>query len=327
MSDRPRSSEVPSEPAPASHIEEAHLEESSDFGRWLTRDLRAKGTPSQLPPPERPSQLPSVVVAAPEEPALASWLLSGLKPRGSVPPDVAVAPQRGIATSALAAQAQTPAAAPVEALLIPVDLEAGDAGSLPPPDSLMPHAVSEAPRAASGGTLALQDALDADDLAVLPSRRRAGGQRRWRQVAVAALLLGILGALFWRGTGAQVEAARADAAANIPQPAEPLPPPPPAQEESAAPAEEPEPAPAHHASGAPAPGEPDLPELPGRAGRRAGDAIARFADLPPPTLSKLAREERQKIREREARARARKAAGSAVPAAARPESPDRSPQP
>jgi hypothetical protein len=68
-----------------------------------------------------------------------------------------------------------------------------------------------------------------------------------------------------------------------------------------------------HASGTAAPSEPGVPDLPGHAGRRAGDAIARFADLPSPTLSKLAREERQKIRERETRARARKAVGSATP--------------
>jgi len=137
-------------------------------------------------------------------------------------------------------------------------------------------------------------------------------------VAVAALLLGTLSVLFWRGTGSQVEGARADAAASAPQAAEPLPPPPPAQEDIAAPPEEPEPAPVHPASGAAAPSEPDLPDLPGRAGRRAGDAIARFADLPPPTLSKLAREERQKIREREARVRTRKAASSHPPEAPAP---------
>jgi len=318
MSDRPRLSEVPSEPAPASHIEE-----SSDFGRWLTRDLRTKGTPSQAPPsqappPPEPSQLSSIVVAAPEEPDLASWLLTGLKPRGSVPPDVALVAQGGMVG---ADDAPTPQAGPVDALFIPVDVEAAAAGRLSPPDSLMPHVVSERPRAGeSGALLALSDdALDADDLAVLPSRKRASGQRRWRHVAVAALLLGTLGVLFWRGTGSQVEAARADAAASAPQAAEPLPPPPPAQEDIVALPEEPEPAPVHHASGSAAPSEPDdLSDLPGRAGRRAGDAIARFADLPPPTLSKLAREERQKIREREARARTRKTANRAAPEASTP---------
>ena len=147
MSDRPRSSEVPSEPAPASHIEE-----TSDFGRWLTRDLRTKGTPSQPPPSEwppveRPGEPPSVVIAAPEEPALASWLLSGLKPRASVPPEVAIVSPRASATHALPDEAPTPEAAPAAALLIPVDVEAGESGSLPAPDSLMPHAVSEPPRA------------------------------------------------------------------------------------------------------------------------------------------------------------------------------------
>ncbi|HEU4583306.1 MAG TPA: hypothetical protein VFS67_33845 [Polyangiaceae bacterium] len=315
LSDRPRSSEVPSEPAPASHIEE-----TSDFGRWLTRDLRTKGTPSLLPselPPEllppsageRPA--PSVVVAAPEEPPLASWLLSGLKPRGSVPPERAsVSPAEG-ATNALS-EAQTPQAAPAAAPLIPTQPEVGEAAN-PSADSLMPHAVSEPPRAyGAGAALAPSgDALDEDDLAVLPSRRRARGQRRWRPAALAALLLGSLALLLWRRTGSQLETARADAAASAPAAAEALPPPPPAQEEVVPPREEPEAAPAPRASGAPTPAGPDLPEppdLPGRAGRRAGDAIARFADLPPPTLSKLAREERQKIREREARARAAKAA-------------------
>ncbi len=248
--------------------------------------------------------MPSIVVAAPEEPALASWLLTGLKPRGSVPPDVAVVLQGGMD------------APPAAEFLIPAAVEAGVEGSLPPPDSLMPHAVSEPPRAAGAALALAVDGLDADDLAVLPSRRRAGGQPRWRQVAVAALLLGALAVLFWRGRGSQLESAHADAAANAPQPAEPLPPPPPAQEDIAAPPEEPEPAaPQRHASGAAASSEPELPDLPGRAGRRAGDAIARFADLPPPTLSKLAREERQKIREREARARNRKGASGSTPEA------------
>jgi hypothetical protein len=251
--------------------------------------------------------VPSIVVAAPEEPALASWLLSGLRPRGSVPPEVAVVPEGGMA------------AAPAAELLIPVEIEAGAAGSLPPPDSLMPHAVSEPPRAAGAALALAADGLDADDLAVLPSRGRAGGQRRWRHVAVAALLLATLGVLFRRGTGSQVESAHADAAANAPQAAEPLPPPPPSREDITVPPEEPEPAaPQRHASGAPASSEPELPDVPGRAGRRAGDAIARFADLPPPTLSKLAREERQKIREREARARTRKAASSTTPEASTP---------
>jgi hypothetical protein len=51
----------------------------------------------------------------------------------------------------------------------------------------------------------------------------------------------------------------------------------------------------------------------GSRGRRAGDAIARFADLPLSTQAKLAREERQKARTHDASARARKASNSSPP--------------
>ena len=181
------------------------------------------------------------------------------------------------------------------------------------PDSLVPHAVSGAPRA----LVAASDlALDADDLAVLPSSRaRAARGQRWRYaVLLAALLGGLALLLLWRGSGSPASATRGpDPGPNAALAAAPLPPPPPAFVMEEAPDEDP-PAPAasaHAAAAAPAPESPD--DLSGPRGRRAGDAVARFADLPTPTLSKLARDERQKLRSRDASVRAQKAANAPRP--------------
>ena len=184
-----------------------------------------------------------------------------------------------------------------------------------PPDSLVPHAVSEAPRAL---VPTANLALDAEDLAVLPSSRaRAAGQRRWRQLGILAALLGGLALLLlWRGSGSTPGAARrADSEPSSALAAAPLPPPPPqvvADEDSEA-AEPPRPAVAssHPAAAPVAVDPPDDPSSP--RGRRAGDAVARFADLPTPTLSKLAREERQKLRSHDASVRAQKAASNSRP--------------
>jgi len=338
FSDRPRSSEVPSEADPISGVEQA----GGDFGRWLTHDLRPKGAPSQAPPTERSIEVQSfppqsLLVPVQEEPELASWLLRDLKPRSSSPPHAYAHGDALSQAETLPAQAAVSEAAVVSKAAVGFDAAAGSdaalsapaasaplslaspsaeraANSLLPPDSLVPHAVSEAPRALAARSEA---ALDDDDLAVLPSSRaRRAGQRRWRHVAVLAALLGALALVFWRRSSADADAmgGGVDPALSAALAAAPLPPPPPQLKDEDSDSDDPPapvPAVSHRAS--PAPDEAELPELSGPHGRRAGDAVARFADLPTPTLSKLAREERQKARSRDARVRAQKAASNSGP--------------
>jgi len=291
ISDLPRSSDAaPSEAAPTSGVEEG----PTDFGRWLARDLRAKGSPSQVPGVERPSQPPTVVIPVPEQAELASWLLRDLRPRSSAPPDA------GVRMESLPPSSSPAAMDSVAALEVVL-----------PPDSLMPHTVSEAPLSL---VAPLEPALDDDDLAVLPSRRGKGAEgRRRRALLLIAALLGVAGLALWLRAGGQVEANRsAEAAEHAPLAAAALPPPPPAiQEEivgeTALPA--PTSAPRRAAGGDPAASIADRAER----GRRSGDAVARFADLPLATQAKLAREERQKARAHDASARTRKAVRSSGP--------------
>jgi hypothetical protein len=289
FSDLPGSSDGPSEPAPASGVEPG----SHDLGRWLIRDLRAKG--SHVPLVDRSSQPPSVSIPILEQAELADWLLRDLRPRSGAPHD-----QR------LPRESLLPLSSPTELASVAV----GE-----PPDSLVPHALSEAPLALSG---ALEPALEEDDLAVLPSRRGKSRERsRRRALVLLAALLGVAGLSLWLRSGGHAEATGdATPAANAPVAAAPLPPPPPdfsegTDQELAVPTAA---APARR-SGAPVdPGAGRAEEEePGLRGRRAGDAVARFADLPLSTQSKLAREERQKTRARDASARAHKSASSARP--------------
>jgi hypothetical protein len=323
FSDQPPASETPTESAPVSGVEQT----GNDFGRWLTYDLRPKGAPSLAPPSEPSSEAADVQAQAalapekpaPEEPALASWLLRDLRPRSSAPPAV---PPRTLAPPQSEALPVTGTALAEPRSVLPLASAASLALAAAPargpdslaPDSLVPHAVSEAPRA----RMSTSDlALDAEDLAVLPSSRaRAAGQRRWRHAALLAALLGGVALLLWRGSGSSADAARRAASEpNLALAAAPLPPPPPqfVAEQDSEPAEPPPSAPASsHSAATPAAVEPpDDPSSP--RGRRAGDAVARFADLPTPTLSKLAREERQKLRSRDASVRARKAASNSRP--------------
>ncbi len=285
----------------------------NDFAQWLTRDLRPRGASSALlrsepPPSERPSRAQPVVITEREEPELASWLRQDLKPRGSLPPEALNATLLGSRWESVAppSSAQPPASsrppsdsfAPPESLspesLPPESLQPPSSSLAAPPDSLVPHAVSEAPSA-----LALREPeLDAEDLAVLPSRR--GKKRDWRKLVVLAALLSVLGAVLWVASGPQSQELSGAAAAAAPAVlTAPLPPPPPSDGELLEPPPEPEPgapavAPGKAAAATPA--ELELDSAPGRGGRRAGDAVARFADLPSPTLSRLAREGWQRAR-------------------------------
>jgi hypothetical protein len=189
-----------------------------------------------------------------------------------------------------------------------------------PPDSLVPHAVSEVPSAPLPASLP-PASLDDEDLAVLPSRRGAGLRTRWRHAVVLAALLTLAGALIWVGMAPPAEQAAGEvaAAASAPMMAAPLPPPPPPEgmELEAEPLPEAAPAAASRGHASEDDFDPESDER-GPRGRRAGDAIARFADLPGATLSRLARDERQKARSRAPRsAKAASSAAKADPGAAK----------
>ncbi|MEO8178338.1 MAG: hypothetical protein ABI895_05840 [Deltaproteobacteria bacterium] len=309
LSDLPRSSDPPSEPAPASGVEEG----GGDFARWLTHDLRAKGSPSQVPLAERPSQPPSVLIPVPEQAQLANWLMRDLRPRSSAPPDAGVYRESSLPLGSPTALESVP---PSELLLAPDSLVPHTLvpDTLVPdtlvPDTLVPDTMSEAPLARAP---ALEPALDEDDLSVLPSRRGKGRERRRQALILLSALLGVAGLSLWLRSQGQAEATQgAGPAANVPLAAAPLPPPPPWLPEDTVEETAPlAPTATVRRSGAAADVDDGLE--PGPRGRRAGDAVARFADLPLATQSKLAREERQKARARDARARARKAASSSLP--------------
>lgn len=291
-----------------------------DLADWLTRDLRVKGAPSERPPAERPpaerpSQPHTVVITDASEPPLAGWLLQDLKPRSSsLPPEALGTTLLGSRWESVGAP-DSPAAAetakPAESAALATP-PAQPESPAQPVDSLVPHAVSEAP-----APLALRDAaLDDEDLAVLPSRRRK--KRDWRKVVVLAALLSVAGAVLWVTSAPRVEEVAGTAAAAPAVLTAPLPPPPPSELpelEPEAPLEAQSPAtPTGQGSGALA-REPELEPASGPRGRRAGDAVARFADLPSPTLSRLAREEQQRLRKaaRQAKRAAAPQAGAELP--------------
>lgn len=238
--------------------------EASELGRWLAQDLRTKGAPSEAASPELPSVHQKRIVEA-EQPDNSSWRVPQLRVRGS---------------------------------------------SLPP-DSLSPQEVS----AAVAPEPAPDPELEDEDLAVLPS---LAGLPKARQPAQALLGVGVLltfaigGGWWWGKAQISDESGEAAAVASPQIVAAPLPPPPPEVLEEQAlegqselePAQVPPTSVATKASG----GETALdsklpeslrPEAMGPRGRRSGDSVARFADLPSPTLSRLSKNERREARSRD----------------------------
>jgi len=259
---------------------------SSDLGSWLARDLRVKGSPISSRPPA-----PSAEEV--ERAALAGWLSRDLKPKHSLRPS-RVPPEPSSIAPAPAAPPEPNGSPAPKAVLAPKD-------------SLAPQVLP--PEARPSATPAARD-LDDDDLAVLPGRRRkakAGATRRRVALALgAALLVGTL-ALGWRARG---PAANFEGAANAAalDTAAALPPPPP---DERAPAEA-EPAPA--ATRAVGRGTASLEEEPGLDDPRSfldGLAVRRYADVPTRTLSRLAREQRERARARDDAVRATGAASGA----------------
>jgi hypothetical protein len=246
--------------------------EASELGRWLAQDLRTKGVPSEAPPPELPSVHQKRIVEA-EQPDNSSWRVPALRARGSSLPPDSLAPQE--VTAAVAPQ---PAA--------PTDLED-------------------------------------EDLAVLPSLAGVPKARQPAQalMAVGALLtLAIVGGWWWgRGQIVDGESGEVAAAASPHVVGTALPPPAPEvveEEDELDPAQVPPASVATKPSGSETALDSTSPEPPrteslGPRGRRSGDSVARFADLPSPTLSRLSKNERQEARSRDDGVRATVRASSA----------------
>ncbi len=284
---------------------------SSEFARWLTHDLRIKGAMGSESPlssssiPAPPSAPPTIELAVDERPSdFALWLSSDLRPRGSNPPD-SLAPQLLPAHAAPADAVSDGAHGDAEALQSEAR-QSEALQSLPPP---IGGALGVGAADAEGFEFARPSAdvvsLDDDDLAVLPMRasRFLAAKRRQRSLGVAALCA-LIALCSWSFCGVRSASdidVQAAAAQALPPPPGALPPPPPdfvamqdevMAEDSVAPA---------RSRGVRA----EEPEVLDDAEiwRRGGPNVRRFADLPLPTLSKLAREENERLRERDATVR------------------------
>ena len=242
---------------------------SSELGRWLTHELRAKGAPKPSRPPA-PIVLPSPDASDPAQAEFARWLTSDLRPRGSSVPPQALAPQV-------------------------------------PPDSLAPQVLPELEEAAITQAPDLDDddlsVLPGrrKALAVFGSPR---ARRSVAALGVALLAVGFFlmrGADHVPGSAESAAAAEVDGAGNaavlLPPPPEVVPDESVAEDESPAVASKrrtkwPEAADAVEPA---APAEPPW--------RLGGPSVARFPDLPSPKLSELAREGQQAAAERDAAVR------------------------
>lgn len=291
---------VRSQPAPRGADRQVAPAEAgaADFGSWLTHDLRVKGAPrsraSGAPPSAAPEPPPvEVQLAAPateprdERSEFARWLIADLAPR-----------------------------------------KRGDRDSSAPrggPDSLAPQEVTPPP-AQEGSSLRPAEELEEDDLAVLPGRARSSwfsARQRRQALLVAGLLLFGLGISSLRGRVSSEPASAAAAEQAEQRPTELLPPPPsevpPVESEvEAVTVAPPERAQSIGRVRQTTPEVTDGAHEEPFSGARGGPNVARYPDLPSPTLSRLAREEREQARRREDEARrAARRAGS--PASGAPE--------
>jgi hypothetical protein len=314
---------------PVSNRQETSQAGDPELARWLTRDLRPKGAPLSSPPSSPSAPPPS------QAEVLAGWLTQDLTPKNSLLPRASVPPsERPMA--ARSSPVPTPAvsvpAAPMPAVSFPESPFRDVRGSEPPAplsSPLPPVAVAAAPSAAAPpvaahvaiDSLAPQVVtpdppslpvvapvgLDDDDLAVLPGRRRAEGSDRKKY---AFVLLGALCFAAAIGVGIrQRSGGDTGAAASLGSPTDvtgALPPPPPSAEELLATPEPPAQAPPRRAKGGSEEPEDALDPLDPR-NALGGPSVRRYADVPSPTLSRLAREQRRLARERDEAKRKAKA--------------------
>jgi hypothetical protein len=318
---------------PASNPQETSQTGDPELARWLTRDLRPKGAPLSSPPASAPAPPPS------EAEVLAGWLTQDLTPKNSLLPRASVPPSERptaarmtpVPTRAVSFPASPfrdvrgseppgPLPSPQPPVQAPVAAAAAAPAAAPPVaappaaaapaaahvalDSLAPQVVTPDPPSLP---VVAPVGLDDDDLAVLPGRRRSVGSDRKRY---AFVLLGALCFAAAIGLGIrQRGGGDAGVAASMGSPTDvtgALPPPPPSAEELLAtpepPPAEPPPRRAKAASDEPDDGDPLDPR-----NALGGPSVRRYADVPSPTLSRLAREQRRLARERDEAKRKAKA--------------------
>ncbi|HTV17227.1 MAG TPA: hypothetical protein VMG12_01110, partial [Polyangiaceae bacterium] len=235
--------------------------ESDVLVDWLTRDL----TPKNSLLPRAPSRPPPAPAASPSHAApVAAFAMSA-----------AALPRR---TALHSDEVALPSVAPASV------------------DSLAPQVVPEPESLPVVAPSSLED----DDLAVLPGRRRSTSPDRRKY---AFVLLGVLcfAAAIVVGVTQRGGAGSADAAqaASAPEEGAALPPPPPSADEVLAPEQPPE-APVQRAGKRAEPADDGLDPLdPRNLTGGGGPNVRRYADVPSPTLSRLAREQRRLSRERD----------------------------
>lgn len=312
--------------------------DAPDLGRWLTHDLRVKGTPLSSRPP--PLALPESRSADSEQAALAGWLTRDLTPKHSAGTTAALTRWSGLPRGAAATGKSLPPSAP-HSLTAEVWDDAQVGREAPPArmaasasEVRSSYAVpsAEAPGwqavvAASVGRVdhgvlltnqppaaIIPVALEEDDLSVLPGRGRVAAGSARAKLALA-LLLGLL--LLGIGLVVRLGDGPSDAAEAANDPAAPsdngvLLPPPPAFVA-------PPPAEATESAHVPRRGAADADEPDGLMDPRdprfslGGPSVRRYADVASPTLSRLAREQRRLARERDEAIRNAKAAKPAKP--------------
>ncbi len=271
---------------------------SVELRNWLTHDLRVKGAASGSNPPQpvetRPSTPAALDAPEKEQSEFARWLMSDVRPRASAVPE-ALAPVRQV----------EPASSAGAGLLAPPG-EPRSAGSVAP-DSLAPLLVS----VEEGAPTAPPD-LDDDDFSVLPGRRKTRALLGRRSLVPLGLVL-LSSGFFLMRTGAPAADPGEESASAAPMGMTGvLPPPPPEQvpfEAEPDPDEEwveaqPVGAPRRASAEGEAQLEPaDSLDPADPRWRLGGPSKARFPDLPLPTLSRLAKDELEQARQRDAAAR------------------------
>jgi hypothetical protein len=296
--------------------------EAEVLAGWLTQDLtpknslrpRASGPPSErLPasgrvsaPPPAAVSLPAVSLPAVSLPAAPSRTMPS--PAVSSPPvSFPASPFRDVRGSEPPPPAASHMPPRARSPLPPAPVEVAVAPSAAPAaaDSLAPQVVTPDPPSLP---VVAPAALDDDDLAVLPGRRRAEGSDRKKY---AFVLLGVLCFAAAIGVGIrQRGGSDASAAGSLGSPTDvsgALPPPPPSADDLlAAPEPPPEAKPPRRATaGSDEPDDALDPLDPRNA--LGGPSVRRYADVPSPTLSRLAREQRRLQRERDEAKRKAKA--------------------